>query len=786
VGGPLLAAVSSGGGSVEQDSKNQPRMASVSVSGMHLYSLTLQPSSAITQAVVGQFSGKKIQEVLAARGSRLELFRPDIDNQSIGSVLSQDTFSTIRSIVPFRLTGQRKDFVIVGSDSGILSILELNGDLNAFVPVKAETFGKSGVRRVVPGQYLAVDPIGRAVMVASIEKNKLIYILNRTAETELSISSPLEAHQSHHIIFSAIAMDVGDAANPVFAALEVDYGDSDENPQSYRQSQKLLTYYEVDLGLNHVVKKWSDVVDRSSNLLIPVPGGLDGPSGVLVCKEDAIVYRHMGVKVHTVLIPKREGVGEDPSLKRTIISAVVHKTRSIFFMLVQSDDGDLFKLSIDHENGVLNEMKIKYFDTVPIATSLCILKSGFLFVASESGNHMFYQFEKLGDDDDEAVFSSIHDLQEPARFSPRPLINLSIAQELYAMNPLMDCKVLNLTNEDAPQLYTLSGKQARSSLRILRHGLDVNEYTAATLPGTPTAVWTTKLRSDDEYDAYIVLSFSNGSLILSIGETVEEVQNSGFLSSVSTLAVQQMGEDALLQIHSKGIRHIRADKKVNEWKVPQHCSIVAASTNNRQVAVALSTQEIVYFEMDNEGQLNEFEDRKETSANVLSLSVGEIPYGRVRSAFLAVGCDDLTVRIISLEPENPLDNLSIQALSAAPSSLRIMSMFDSSGPNAISTLYLHIGLVNGVYLRTVLDTLSGQLSDTRTRFLGPKAVKIFQVRIQERPALLGLSSRPWLGYTLNSTLNLTPLSYEPLEYASSFRSEQCPDGMVGIQGPNLR
>ena len=31
-------------------------------------------------------------------------------------------------------------------------------------------------------------------------------------------------------------------------------------------------------------------------------------------------------------------------------------------------------------------LKIKYFDTVPVAASLCILKSGFLFVASEFGN----------------------------------------------------------------------------------------------------------------------------------------------------------------------------------------------------------------------------------------------------------------------------------------------------------------------------------------------------------------------------------------------------------------
>ena len=31
----------------------------------------------------------------------------------------------------------------------------------------------------------------------------------------------------------------------------------------------MLTYYELDLGLNHVVRKWSDPVDARANLLFP-------------------------------------------------------------------------------------------------------------------------------------------------------------------------------------------------------------------------------------------------------------------------------------------------------------------------------------------------------------------------------------------------------------------------------------------------------------------------------------------------------------------------------------
>lgn len=52
----------------------------------------------------------------------------------------------------------------------------------------------------------------------------------------------------------------------------------------------------------------------------------------------------------------------------------------------------------------------------------------------------------------------------------------------------------------------------------------------------------------DEYDAYIIVSFVNATLVLSIGETVEEVTDTGFLSTTPTIDVHQLGDDALLQV----------------------------------------------------------------------------------------------------------------------------------------------------------------------------------------------------------------------------------------------
>ena len=90
-----------------------------------------------------------------------------------------------------------------------------------------ETFGKTGARRIVPGEYLAVDPKGRACMIGAVEKQKLVYVLNRDSAANLTISSPLEAHKSHNIVFSITGLDCG-FDNPVFAAIELDYSDADQ------------------------------------------------------------------------------------------------------------------------------------------------------------------------------------------------------------------------------------------------------------------------------------------------------------------------------------------------------------------------------------------------------------------------------------------------------------------------------------------------------------------------------------------------------------------------------
>ena len=66
-------------------------------------------------------------------------------------------------------------------------------------------------------------------MIGALEKQKLVYILNRDAQARLTISSPLEAHKSTTLVYHMVGVDVG-FENPMFACLEVDYEEVDNDP----------------------------------------------------------------------------------------------------------------------------------------------------------------------------------------------------------------------------------------------------------------------------------------------------------------------------------------------------------------------------------------------------------------------------------------------------------------------------------------------------------------------------------------------------------------------------
>lgn len=151
----------------------------------------------------------------------------------------------------------------------------------------------------------------------------------------------------------------------------------------------------------------------------------------------------------------------------------------------------------------------------------------------------------------------------------------------------------------------------------------------------------------------------------------------------------------------------------------------------------------------------------------------------------ADGTSDANVRMLSLDTDDKLKSVAMQALLAPAESLGLIEVKDVAGGGA-SSLQLSIGLKNGVLLRTNVDKITGELADTRTRFLGARPVRLRKVRVGQGSAILALSSRSWIYYHLHGRPHLVPISYTPFDSAAQFASQPVPEGIVGISSNTLR
>ncbi len=102
-------------------------------------------------------------------------------------------------------------------------------------------------------------------MISSMEKSKLVYILNRDAAANLTISSPLEAHKNSAIIHHIVGVDVG-FENPMFAALEVDYSESDQDPtgEAFKNAEKVRQYNKEGTRASLTVYRCSPIMNLTS------------------------------------------------------------------------------------------------------------------------------------------------------------------------------------------------------------------------------------------------------------------------------------------------------------------------------------------------------------------------------------------------------------------------------------------------------------------------------------------------------------------------------------------
>ncbi|EGV63707.1 pre-mRNA-splicing factor rse1 [Yamadazyma tenuis] len=648
---------------------------------MYLYNFTSKASTSSVSSIIGQFTKK--QQLVIATANTLETWIQQ--DEKIEKVRSQFSFGIIQKLEKLRPLGFDRDLLVITSDSGNLTVCEFKHE--EFVPLFHEPHSKNGLRSITPGEYLDIDPHNRAIMISAVERNKLLYRVHVENE-RVSLSSPLECLSNNTFTLCTCAVDNG-FNNPLFAAIEID-----------SNKKTVLNYYELDQGLNHVMKRTEDVPE-SANLLIPF-------DGLMVCCDGFIL--HNGKEL---AFPK----------KSKIVNYVIHKLKNDFFVLLQNEFGDLFKVDTD---------QINYFGHLPVSVAINIFKNGHLYANCSNTNKLYCQITGL----------------KVSRSTSDNLENLELVQTIESLDPILDIKLKD------SHLITANS----TSVKTLVHGVPTTTIVESPLPSSPLKIFTTKLTRDDVNDAYLVISSSETS-VLSIGEEVAEVTDSKF-SKDPTILVQQVGKMALIQVYSNGIKHINGEK-VTDWFPPAGINIIKASSNNQQLIIGLTNNEVIYFEVDVDDQLVEYQDKVELPTNITALAISK--------DFAVAGCADETVQVISLKQQNCLEILSMQMLSSNSSAIEF------------SEQEVHIGMENGLFVRTNIDA-RGKLSNTRVKYLGTKPIRLSKIN----DSILAISSKPWVGFKTNGNFNIVPLNDIDITDGTSFYSEDIGgEGIVGFRGNDL-
>ena len=116
--------------------------------------------------------------------------------------------------------------------------------------------------------------------------------------------------------------------NLLYTFMYTQESDGDPSGEAAQVAQQTLTFYELDLGLNHVVRKYSEPLEDTASMLLSVPGGNDGPSGVLLACENYLVYKNFGDQPDLRCpIPRRQHDLDDAERSMLFVTSATHKTK---------------------------------------------------------------------------------------------------------------------------------------------------------------------------------------------------------------------------------------------------------------------------------------------------------------------------------------------------------------------------------------------------------------------------------------------------------------------------
>ncbi|CCK71092.1 U2 snRNP complex subunit RSE1 KNAG_0G00350 [Huiozyma naganishii CBS 8797] len=695
----------------------------VQESDVVLYHLSLQRQSNYVASCTGRFAELPGHEVAPGVGSRLQLFLAtetclelfNVADGRLERLASWPLFASIKTIAAWIPVGATpRDVLLVTSDAGNLTLLSVERDDSATHGFRLETLvnesmHRSGMRRVSPIAYSAVDRRQRCAMVSALEKFKLCYMLGSGATTTASpplLSSPLEIVRTGYITQDLVSCDMEYTDNPVFAALEI------------LKTTTHLIFYMVDLNLNHIIKKADfELPEAQYDLILALPNlnrygirtnvnetdEFTNPF-VILANDTAIWIRDMQGQFNIELkLPRRTNATAET---HSIITGVTHTLKDKFFVLLQNELGDLFKLQIerDPQNGDKPKCSCTYFDTIPRATKLHIFSNGYMFLHAEYNDNALLQIESLGS----------MEFKIETEYTPRTQEqeNLSVVERQLNLNPLLSANV------DPGVPFKIITNTSDGEARLLTNAVKLKSLITAPLPPNPKKIWALKTNIGNEYHELLVIAFNSLTTFLKTsGDSIENLNLPSppafIMKHDQTLHIATLTPNYIIQVCRNLFVQVRTDtfKCVHTWYPPAGIHIVSAASTQTQLALALSNSEIIYFEI-----------YPETNTLIESTKILTME-SKIKSISLDITSNRSIFMVVATEEDQLVSIVKVQ--SQSPQFMEVVSLQrqgDAINEVLLVESVIHIGLMNGVYVRSTMSLRDSEIVASSEKYIGGKPI----------------------------------------------------------------
>ncbi|KAI8360101.1 DNA damage-binding protein 1-like protein [Mortierella sp. GBAus27b] len=718
---------------------------------------TARKSSAVFQAIKGNFTGPEDLNLILGKGTRIEVYL--IGRDGLKLIKEFGLYGEIACLEPFRPTGYTTDMLLVTTTHYKMLTLSLrmSSTDNAASPqfnIVSDSLTELEDRHSRAsdvGQIVVVDPTSSLVCCHLYCGMLKCITVNPSPNSDKTFLDQFNLPIEEVTVMSMVFLH--DCQRPTLAVLYQD-----------KKEVRHVKTFEFDLKTKDKIETgWiqSGLAGARTCIAVPSPIG-----GFLALGEYAISYFNPSLP-----IPPRS-----ITIEATILQCYNRVDDQGIRYLLGDHRGMLYILVLILENSAgsssaqsnrplqVVDLKFEKLGTTSIPEAIVYLDNDHVFIGSHLGDSQLVLLHTEPDQNGEY---------------------LEIMETFTNIAPISDFEVVDLEGQGQGQIVACSGAFKDGSLRIVRNGVGINDRAVLELPGIK-GLWPLKESLDATTEDTLVMSFLNSTRVVRVTPDVEMVQEEleGFLNDSPTLLSGNVQANLILQVTPESVRliappqHIQAGL-ISEWK-PDGQLISVAAMNGTQCLVAVGGKTLVYLDIGSE-VVREV-GRTTFDNEIACIDVTSIDSGnRHASDVCSVGLwTNIKVMLIRLPTMQILSSHDLPG-EILPRSL-LLSRFEG-------VPYLLVGLGDGQLLTFALDAALSTLPTPKRISLGTQPILLRPISSSNGANAEGASSshvfacsdRPTVIYSSNRKLLFSNVNLKQVVTVAPFNCAAFP-GALAIVG----